>query len=378
MKKVALLLVGMQIALLSLAWAYPIYEIGGNFKGLDKSYTKTLTKKYIYQGTVSEEDYRITPKRVEPPLEPLYELYACFNPPYWRLTDEKGKTLWKTSDFDVDFDNDSEQGPNANNEYSFSYPFLQSREGILFFNSKKNCRVLKKYDGREIDLPKYLNDYYQYDYLFYDYPESPVKKILWVKHWMEDQPDARFALTVMNFDGVVENHLETDIQIREIDQFYFDLNYSRMLFEYKDMKEPQGNPGLMILSTDGTLIKHYPNYDPGNVIRFDPQAPDYTITRESTYRPHIINLRNGEIVAEIAGRKIDLCQVDSTLIALVNRNPAISLIDVLTGKLLQDFSDYNRSYEITIVRISPNGKDIWFEEKYPDKSTSIKHYRLED
>jgi hypothetical protein len=43
MKKVALLLIGAQIALLSLAWAYPIYEIGANFKGLDKNYAKTLT-----------------------------------------------------------------------------------------------------------------------------------------------------------------------------------------------------------------------------------------------------------------------------------------------------------------------------------------------
>jgi len=144
---------------------------------------------------------------------------------------------------------------------------------------------------------------------------------------------------------------------------------------YKDMND---NKGLMILSADGKMIKHYPNYDPGNFIRFDPQAPDYAVTRESTYRSHIINLRNGEIVAEIAGRKIDLCQVGSTLIALVNRNPAISLIDVLSGKLIQDFSDYTRNCEITIVRISPNGKEIWFEEEYPDKSTSIKHYHLED
>ncbi len=44
MKKVALLLIGAQIALLSLAWAYPINEIGANFKGLDKNYAKTLTK----------------------------------------------------------------------------------------------------------------------------------------------------------------------------------------------------------------------------------------------------------------------------------------------------------------------------------------------
>ncbi len=378
MRKSAMLLVGLFVSLLTLVWAYPIYEIGGNFKGLDKSYAKTLTKKYVYQGTVSVEDFRITPKRVDPPLEPLYDLYASFDPPYWRLADEKGKTLWKTSDFDVDFDNDSEQGPDANNEYSFSYPFLQSREGVLFFNSKKNCRVLKKYDGREIELPAYLNDYYQYDYLFYDYPESPVKKILWVKHWMEDQPDARFALTVMNFDGVVENHLETDIQIREIDQFYFDLNYSRMLFEYKDMKEPQGNPGLMIFSTDGTMIKHYPNYDPGNVIRFDPQAPDYAITREDYNQNHIIDLRNGEIVASFIGRRIGISQIEDTLIVAVYLGGSVGVVNALTGKLIQNFSDYSRDYEITSIRISQDTKNIWFTEKYPDKSTSIKHYRLED
>ena len=257
--------------------------------------------------------------------------------------------------------------------YVNSYP--ANGEGVFLVNPKKDCRVLKKFDGTEIDLPAYLDSYSPYDNRIYLYPDYPHKNIIWMKPGEDDNTETNFAIAIMNYEGGIVSNLETDIPVKMIDNYFFDINHSRILCVYSNNTRQRG---LLILSFDSQLIKHYPNYDPGNFIRFDPKAPDYAITRESTYISHIINLRNGEIVAEIAGRKIDLCQVDSTLIALVNRNPTISLIDVLSGKLIQDFSDYTRKYEVTFVRISPNGKEIWYGEEYSDKSTSIKHYHLED
>lgn len=189
--------------------------------------------------------------------------------------------------------------------------------------------------------------------------------------WVRTGDDLGFEMAIVNYDGILISHWQTNLMISNLNQIYVNSSIGRFVIDYIGINNKRG---LLILSNEGNIVKNYPDYNPGNLISFYPLAQKYIATREGFSVRHIIDMECGEIVAELHNNNIDLAMINNTLVAVAGTGKYACIFTVADGQLLQDMTDFSREYEVSRVRFSGNGEVIMYYEKQPSKSTVVKHY----
>lgn len=373
MKKAFWLMMLFFIAWCLSLWAYPVYKIGEKFSGIDKSASKNPPKKYIYEGTVSDDVFKPVNIEHEKVEDKGYKLYKCYYPEYLRLEDSSGNTVWKTTELTDMFPEDSDgdtmlETPEDYTEYRIDASFeMYDVDGALLRDIKTKQRVLKKFDGTEIRLPLALTDYnWVGDFL--------PGKWLCYNYW----PNKTLDIAIVNFSGVLERECHTNMPCDHVEEMQKSYSDDRILIDYAIGEEKK----FMIISSAGELIKTYPDLIRDYHADIYPNAPNYATVRLGDSDFLVVDIRDGDVKAEIIGSCIDITQVDNSLIGVIGFGPYVAVLDILSGKLIQDLTNYdltcNKKYEIVDVKISSDSKDIWVYEKYSKNSAKTKHYRIEN
>jgi hypothetical protein len=356
----------------SMMWAYPVYDIGMGFLGLNRSTEDLGGVQYRFQGIVSK-DLSISSKSNDPQdVSSFKKLMMCYNPYYLRCERyNTGITLWKSENLFASVSDDSWGDVSGSPQDSVEYQILPidaHSTGILLFDRTNNQYVFKLDAGDEIRLPKAVSDYRLVNNV--QVKLSP-KMNSWT--WVQTGDDVGFEMAIVSYDGRLISQWQTNLYISNINQIYANPSNSRYVIDYNGANDKRG---MLILSAEGGIVKNYPDYNPGNVISFYPFAQSYIATREGFSKRHILDLESGEIVAEIHNNNIDLAIIDNSLVAVAGTGKYVCIFTVVDGQLLQDMTDLSREYEVSRVRFYGNGEEMMYCEKQPNKSTEVKRYLL--
>ncbi|HNX00866.1 MAG TPA: hypothetical protein PLE74_01450 [Candidatus Cloacimonadota bacterium] len=361
-------------------WAYPIYHFeSADFKGLDRSNAKSASHKFALLGEISKKEYdETTSNMFEFPTPHAFNgfLYKCYNPYYLKCTDFAGRVLWKTSTLYA-FENDDTWGDQAesplpNVEYVVSC-INETKDGLLLYDIEHKRYVLKKDTGEEITFPQEIGNYRNLsniignlgdNFLFGQYGEK-----------------LNFEIAVVSFDGVIRFLYKTDTRMIQPSCIEITPTQKYIVISYDKTERIRR---LFLLSTKERMYKDFSDFDPGNGIGFYKNAPDFSLLRtEWKTNKCILDNSSGNIVAGFDYDCIDMTQVDSTLIAIIGNGPFVVVFDVLSGKLIQDFTDHSnaislRNTKILGVQISKDAKEIRYAVKKADKAVQYLEYKMKE
>lgn len=399
MKHITVCLTSCLLLAVRIIWAYPVYRIGLNFQELVTS--GQAQKAYVE--TDNTDNSVFLEKEVKPDERIKAKLFRCKVPYSIRLEDTEGNTLWKTSSLvseqydtfyftnpdseDVYFNIEGTCGGyekriavDKNKEIQIGSYKYDDPDALLLYDAKDTKqRVLKKKDGSEVKLPYYLHDY---ELNFNNMPSLPAWVFIrcserdpWNDGFLSEKP---LGITVIDYDGNVRFSADTKNPVAGISELLLNQTLDRALLNYEDM---DGKNWLLILGNKCSVERKYNNrlwiddYD-----TFFPNVKEYCVLYKGDSEFYILDLRNGEIVAKIIGESLDLTQSGDTLIGVVGYGPMAAVIDIISGKLIQDLTDYNlcTDYHYTIpdVKISQAADEIWIFERYSQGSGKTRHFRL--
>lgn len=372
---------------ISVLWAYPIFDLNSSsLNGLDQSESKNLSAKYVFQKNITSQDFSLinSSEEAHSYISRSSHLFKCFDPYYLKLVDNKGRTLWKTSTLYVNRDDntwDRVGSPEINREYQVGATETLEN-ALLLYDLQSNCYVLKKDNGEEIRYPSEISNYWiRQPWNEKGYVTLNNKFIFLQFGDGEYFASVPFEIAILGHNGDLQGICKTDLIIKNIQDMYLNSSQNCLLITYFDKSNSEG---LLIISMDGKLIRNYPNFNPGNIIRFNSKAPDYAMLRLSEIKGRcILNTVSGEIVAGFDYDHLDMAQVDSTLIAITGNGPFVVVFDVLSGEIIQDFTDHSdplslRNTKILGVQISKDAKEIRYAVKKTDKAVQYLEYIMKE
>lgn len=354
-------------------WAFPEYDIGNIYKGLSRD-NDSLASPICYVESKSTEEI-VLEKAIEYRRKSAGDkvLRQSSDPHTLRYTNSDGSvTYWKSTDLNATVTEDSSTdywGRGESQEYGVM-PITRTDEGLLLFDKSENQYVSKFNNGTAYYIPKNLSDYTLELNVQYKLGPIPTQ---WVFAKYESGIDFRMAVT--NYKGDVSLDLILNQPVSLVNYIYYSVPAERYLVDYNDA---QGKRGLLILSDQGTVIKNYSRFNPGNVITFYPFAERYVTTWGGFPYRHVIDLMDGEIKAALTIEHIDLAFVNDSLLAVVSTAKRIGIVDVLNGILIQDFSDYNRVHNIEWVHFQKKGKEFVIGDNSKDSKVTRKRFILEN
>jgi hypothetical protein len=369
------------------AWAYPVYKIGDNFQGIDKSTETLSSQKYEFQGIVDNSALDRGGTQIVYP--PNYKVFIA-NDEYQsvRLESPDGKTLWKTSKLIIEYPNeffhDNQGDVSEGEDYKFDdVPAIQ--EGVFLRDPKTMQRVYKKFNGEEIRLPEFLTYYY-----FYGTFGNSEKYLLFMK--LDDSEDEMhntpLSIVEIDMNGRMLWRYDSEYMLKSISGIYTDYSGDSLFIE---SCSPERGFITIISNRKNNLCKQLPKEIRRDIYSADnSKTLGYMVLFEPNSRYYICDLNNGEIVAKMICSSIDITLVGEKLIGIIGYGSNIAVIDIKTGHLIQDLSDYssaNKDINITRVKISPDAKDIWFCDNYqedwygdkkPEDKIKTKHYKMKE
>lgn len=356
LKNTTLLLIFL-IAFISI-WSYPVYKINENFEGLQVGTANENNPKFTTREMVPKEHvYYREPQKIK---LPDYMVVRHSDGSYIRLADNDGNTIWKSTHLE-ELPNPFMMGAPLpvkfnENEYPISVRPNYQFDGIVRDRVTKDL-ILKKASGTEIPLPQSLKKLlltYSWDYA----------KNLWLFEGITWGKVNYFTFALVNENGeIITQHTYKWEDMNGIGLYYVSPSAKTMFFRYSTLSEKYH---YLLLSPKGNIIKDLPDphFDNEPTCRFCPQATDYAILNSLGPNKYILDLRNGEIIAEIDCDMIGLGQADSTLYAIAVGKKA-AFVDVLKGKVIQDLSDFPEihgyvDYFGDKAILSADAKDVWF------------------
>jgi len=381
----------------TVSWAYPAYKIGQNFLGLDVSGQANIT--YVELDNADDSVFATKEHKSEEQIHT--KLYRCKSPYYLRLEDEEGNTLWKTSDLVLEphdlfyFTNpDSEDvyiyregtcggyekriAVDKNEQLLEKYEAGNCASAKLLYDAKDTRQlVVKKNNGSEVRLPLYLNDY-----SFWGNDDIPAWMFIrrnvydeWEGPLIEEKP---LGITIIDYNGNVRFHADTDTPTTYLSEIIMSPDFDFAIAQFIGDNDGRF---IVIIGNNCTMLKKHNNlrcYKPEDT--FFPKVNDYCVLYWGDSEFYIIDLRNGEVVSHIIGTSLDITQVGDALIGVVGYGPMASVIDITTGKLIQDLTDYYLSmdnhYTIPDVKISQSADEIWIYQRYSQGLGKTRHFRL--
>lgn len=355
-------------------WAFPVYDVGSGFLGFARDIDK-VEYALDYAETDSVMDKPIRQNYTDTSNNKEYKtLWQCYDPYYIKYTNQSGSvTYWKTSELHASVNGDdwgdASGNPQNNKEYQVM-PIDVTDHGVLLFDRANSQYVYKLDNGLSFPISGDLSEHQLYRSIHYKLGSKPQQ---WV--FTKHDTGSDFRLVVVNFDGSIPMNTTCNQSVARINRIYCNLPAERYLVDYSDEHSKRG---LLILSNRGTVIKNHINYNPGNAITFYDEAEQYVTTRNEFNSKHVIDLKDGEINAEIKAEHLDLAEVNGSLMAVVSSGRYFGVVSLLDGIIIHDMSDFRRDFQIEWVRIKNEGTEVVFAERSRGASSSstIKHLKL--
>ncbi|HNW99998.1 MAG TPA: hypothetical protein PLE74_00455 [Candidatus Cloacimonadota bacterium] len=336
-------------------FSYPTYDLRENFNSLafDKSqeipYTLQKSKKFYEDVGFAGGEMPLGHYLYWNPKKKLLSLYDSDNSSHivWRYSEPK--LLWKTNRLQSLELNDWKRMIEKNGDAPVLSPF--NKAGSLLKDRFSRQWVLKNRSGREIVLPTSLKDLHWYPTCSYLGNENDLlfagivnNKITYAfvndeGRLMEDGPISITASadTIMH---VLIMPDEKDVLVQ----------YSNKL----------GSMGLLLVSKTGKTLWHMTDLPKFERIDVDRKYLNFAMLSNSANSSKmIVDLRNGQIQAEVLCKCMAIAEAQDTLLAIVANDKSAGVIDVTRGKLIQDFSkDLYPITDVELVKIAIEGYQI--------------------
>jgi hypothetical protein len=274
---------------------------------------------------------------------------------------------------DQELDKLVESDYETNEEYSIIGFRLSETDGVFLEDKKTMQTVFKKIDGTEIRIPLLVTEW--------DYYIEGLHGVRWLFYKCLSNNPAEF-IAVDQYGSVLWKRT-SGVVVENYPGFnYINSTKDRILVHSQTIDDNV----LFLISTDGSLFEKFMNITAAYescFIPMLPSAPSYAILSDnSTNEVCIYDTRTGCLNSKLICDKIDMTQIGDKLIAVVAYEHIVAVVDVLSGKLLQDLTppeakQKNVKIRITKVKISPDAKEVWFSTKDASKKVVVKHYKIE-
>ncbi|HNW99999.1 MAG TPA: hypothetical protein PKK33_01400 [Candidatus Cloacimonadota bacterium] len=229
--------------------------------------------------------------------------------------------------------------------------------------------VLKRQSGKEIFLPRSLDDMKWYPTTF---------EVQFLAEWLfvsGKNNKVNYGFIGEKGKFIHGNPIHLAVTSDTISYVWETPNKKDILIQYGSKVD---STGLILVSRKGEALWHCPNLKEYDRVELNGKFMNYALLSNQTNSSKmIVDLRNGQILAEVLCKCMAIAEVQDTLFAIVANDKSAGVIDLTRGRLIQDFSnDLFPITDVQLVKIAKVGYQILIKGFKSDKEKDSRIYIL--